>query len=404
MVTPDAAWAAILGFVEPLESVTAGLGEALGHCLAETVKADRDLPPTDRSAMDGYAVRSDDLKTAPRTLRLSGEVAAGSPARPRLRPGCCIRVYTGACIPPGADAVAIQEQTEERQEGLVLFRAPVVAGANILRRGEDARKGEVLLHPGQRISAAETGILAAVGKASVRIYRKPRVKILCTGSELLDVSAKPRPHEIRNSVGPAIAAALCDWGFDRPGYQTVPDDPSAILNALRRALRTSDAVLLTGGVSVGRYDYVPEAIRSAGGAIRFHGVAMKPGKPTLFATIEGRKLIFGLPGNPLSALNAFHEFVLPALRRLSGRPSEACRIAYQVPLAEAVERRPGRQRHHLARLVNTPDGLRAAVAGSRSSADLASAAGVDGAVLVPSGRGPLPAGAAVAFRPWRPLP
>jgi molybdopterin molybdotransferase len=297
----------------------------------------------------------------------------------------------------------IQEQTKELGDQ-VLFEAPVPPGANILRRGEDARKGAVLLRPGRRIGAAETGILAAVGKAAVRIHRQPRIRILCTGSELRELTSRPRPYEIRNSVGPALAAALAGWGFSRPRYGTVPDDPPAVLRAIRRALRAGDAVLMTGGVSVGRYDFVPEAIRSAGASIRFHGVAMKPGKPTLFATTPDRKLIFGLPGNPLSALNAFHEFVLPALRRLCGLPPADCRVAFPVLLAAGIQRKPGRLRYHLARLEVAPEGWRASPVKSMSSADLASAAGADGVILVPPGHDSLPPGAIVAFRPWRPLP
>lgn len=403
MITPDAAWEIVLACLKPLPSQVVRLQDALGYHLAETVRADRDLPPSDRSAMDGYAVRSADLRAAPSSLRLMGEVAAGSPSRPRLRPGCCVRIFTGACIPPGADAVAIQEQAEER-DGQVTFRVPVEPGANILRRGEDARRGAVLLRPGDRLSAPAIGICAAVGKGKLRVHRRPRVKIICTGSELLPVEAKPRSWEIRNSVGPALAATLAEWGFGPAELATVPDEPARILQALRRAAGRFDVVLLAGGVSVGRYDFVPQAIIAAGGVIRFHGVGMKPGKPSLYATLGPGGHVFGLPGNPLSALTAFHEFAFPAIRRLAGEPQASCRPSLKLTLAEPAGPRTGRWRYQLGRLEISADGLRVTPLVSQSSADLASAGRASGAMALPPGKGVLEAGQSVVFRPWRPLP
>lgn len=403
MIAPDAAWEIVLTHLKPLPAETVCLQEALGCYLAETLRADRNLPPSDRSAMDGYAVRSDDLKSTPRALRLTGEVAAGSSSRPRLRPGCCIRIFTGACIPPGADAVAIQEQAEER-DGYIVFRVPVGSGENILRRGEDARRGAVLLRLGDRLSAPAIGVCAAVGKERLRVHRRPRVKVICTGSELLPVGAKPRSWEIRNSVGPALVATLAEWGFGAAEPATIPDEPALILRALRRAARRFDVVLLAGGVSVGRYDYVPEAVVAAGGVVRFHGVGMKPGKPSLYATLGSGGHIFGLPGNPLSALTAFHEFALPAIRRLAGQPEETCRPSLKLTLAEPAGPRTGRWRYQLGCLKVSAEGLSVAPLYSQSSADLASAGRASGAMALPPGKGVLEAGQSVIFRPWRPLP
>lgn len=403
MLAPEAAWKIVLDCVQVLPPVRLPLSEALGCCLAEPVQADREIPAANRSAMDGYAVRSADLQSGHRVLKLTGEIPAGTPPRFRLRPGCCIRIYTGAGLPAGADAVAIVEQAEE-DNGFVRFKTAVHAGQNILRRGEDARKGALLLSPGCRIGAAETGICAAVGKAKVLVHRRPRVRILCTGSELVPPDQRPAPHAIRNSVGPALVAALAQWGFPAAGYLTLSDERKAIAAAIRRALRSHDVVLVTGGVSVGRYDFVPEAIRALGGDVRFHGVAMKPAKPSLYATFGANRHVFGLPGNPLSALTAFHEFALPALRRLSGQPPGLCRPSLSLPLAEAVQSKPGRRRYHLARLASTALGLSAAPVSSHSSADLPSAGGADGVILIPSDRAQLAAGELVEFRPWRPWP
>jgi len=403
MLAPEVAWKIVLSCVQPLDCVCLPLSDGLGCCLAEAVRADRDLPAADRSAMDGYAVRSSDLQSAPRELRLAGEIPAGSAPRPRVMPGCCLRIYTGACVPAGADAVAIVEQAEER-DGVVHFRTAVQPGQNILQRGEDARRGSLLLSPGIRIGAGEIGICAAVGKSQVRVHRRPRVKILCTGAELVPVDCKPPVYAIRDSVGPAVRAALAQWGFPGARFASVGDDRAAILAGLRRALKTSDVVLVSGGVSVGRYDFVPEAIRAAGGEIRFHGVAMKPGKPSLYASFGTNRHIFGLPGNPLSALTALHEFVLPALRRLGGLPAGLCRPSLFLPLSEELASKPGRRRYHLARLLPGSQGLKLAPITSHSSADLPSAGGADGVILIPPDRGRLDEGEPLEFRPWRPWP
>lgn len=403
MIGPDEAWSIVLRYVQPLPPVEVTLEDALGCCLAEPVRADRDIPAEDRSAMDGYAVRSADLQSAPRELRLVGEVAAGNPADLMVVPGSCVRIYTGASIPPGADAVAILEQAEER-EGWVSFRKPVAAGENIFRRGEDAREGDELLPAGTRVGGVEIGICAAVGKSRVLVYRPPRVAILCTGTELVAHDRIPPPGSVRNSLGPALAATLRQWGFPAARYRIIPDRPSAIRSALRRCLRSADLVLITGGVSAGRYDCVPEALAAIGATIHFHRVAMKPGKPSLYATFGENQHIFGLPGNPLSSLTTLHEFALPALRRLSGLPVSSCRPGLRVTLAEPLPRPAGRLRYHLARLDWGDGAPKAIPVRSQSSADLPSAGRAEGVILLRPAPGTPEAGESVEFRPWGPWP
>jgi molybdopterin molybdotransferase len=403
MITPDVAWGIVLEQTRPLESIAVSLADALGYCLAEDVRADRDLPPADRSAMDGYAARHADLQQRPCVLSVIGEVAAGSPHRPRVKPGTCARIFTGANVPPGADTVVMVEQTEEC-DGSVTIRSSVAQGANILRRAEDARKGVVLLPRGTRMDAARVGVCALVGSATVKVHRQPSVTILCTGSELRSVHDRVRPHEIRNSSGPALCAALSQWGVAGTKFFSVADRHAALLVALHRALKRHDVVLLTGGVSVGKYDFVRDAIEAAGATIRFHGLAMKPGKPALYATAPVNRHVFGLPGNPLSALTAFHEFALPALRRLAGHPAETCRPSWLLPLAEGVESKAGRVRYELARLVNRESGLAVAPTPSQSSADLVSAGHADGVAVLPPDRPRFASGEFVVFRPWKPLP
>jgi molybdopterin molybdotransferase len=294
------------------------------------------------------------------------------------------------------------EQTEEC-DGSVAIHSSVAGGANILRRGEDARKGTLLLPRGARIGAAQLGVCAAVGRASLKVHRRPSVTILCTGSELRAVQDRVRSHEIRNSNGPALCAALASLGLAGTKFVPVPDRQAALLAALRRALRSYDVVLFTGGVSAGNYDFVSDAVEAAGATIRFHWLAMKPGKPTLYATVPDNRHIFGLPGNPLSALTAFHEFALPALGRLSGCPAESCRPAWLLPLAEALESKGGRVRCELARLVQRESGLVVAFVPSQSSADLVSAGHADGVLVLPPEQTHFASGDLVVFRPWRPL-
>jgi molybdopterin molybdotransferase len=306
-------------------------------------------------------------------------------------------------VPPSADTIVMVEHTEERS-GFFVIEAAQEKGAHILRRGEDARKGTVLLHRGIRLGAAEVGVCAAVGKPKVNVFRRPRVAVICTGSELRGAGDRVKAHEIRDSNGPAVCAALADWGFPEVDFSLVADRKEELTQALRRALKRHDAVLFTGGVSAGAYDFVPDAVNAVGATIRFRGLRMRPGKPTLYATAQDNRHIFGLPGNPLSVFTALHEFALPALRQLAGFDARQCRVAYGLPLAEEIQSAGGWTFFKLAKLNVAPGGVSVAAVASASSADLASAAHADGVIAVPPDRTKLVAGEIVSFLPWRPLP
>ena len=372
--------------------------------LAEPVCADRDLPPADRSAMDGFAVRAADLENTPVTLHVMGEIAAGSAAAPVVTPGTCARIFTGANVPPGADAVVMIESTREEVPGQVTFVSAERPGANILRRGENARQGSELVPAGHVLGAVHIGVCAAAGRTEVRVVRKPRVAIITTGRELLDPGTAAEAHQERDSNGPMLTAALCAGGFSVVFARRVSDDAVAIVDCLRDALATADAVVLSGGVSVGAYDFVPAAVTAVGARTLVHGVAMKPGKPFLFALAPKQQPIFGLPGNPLSAATGLHEFVLPALRRVAGWPESECRPLVRARLREAVANKPGRQRYVLATLAWSPTGAEVQAVPSQSSADLAAGARADGAIVVPADAHELDAGTLVDFRPWRMWP
>jgi molybdopterin molybdotransferase len=354
--------------------------------------------------MDGFAVRGADLENAPVTLLVMGEIAAGSAAAPVVTPGTCARIFTGANLPPGADTVVMIENTREDTPGQVTFACSERQGANIFRRGENARQGGELVSAGRVLGAAHIGVCAAAGRTVVRVIGKPRVAIITTGRELLEPGTAAGAHQERDSNGPMLAAALAAGGFLVVFAARISDDSEAIVQALYDALAAADAVVLSGGASVGAYDFVPAAVTGVGAHTLVHGVAMKPGKPFLFAVAPNGQQIFGLPGNPLSAATGLHEFVLPALRRVAGWPDSECRPIVRARLREAIANRPGRQRHVLATLAWTSTGAEVQAVPSKSSADLAAGARADGAIIVPADAHSLDIGAFVDFRPWRMWP
>lgn len=403
LIPPNKALNIILEQVRPLKALRSPLNQVAGYYLAEHIRSDRDQPAADRSAMDGFAVRSGDLSKCPCELRLVGEVAAGSSARPRVRAGTCVRILTGANVPAGANAVVIVEQTKEIDSG-VIFNCPVKAGANIRKRGEEAQKGAILLKRGTLLGAVQIGLCASFGKISPKVYPRPRITVLCTGQELRQVGERVGRHELRDSNGPSLSAVLALWGYQGVSHKIVPDDPKVMAARLKRAIEKHDVVILSGGVSVGKYDFVPEAIKMVGGKIRFHGVAMRPGRPELYATVGRNKHIFGLPGNPLSVMTGFYEFVLPAIRRLSGAEAELCQRALRLPLAGEVLGLTNLVRHVVARLVYKKKGTAVEPIQSQGSGDLISGGHADGVIVLPKKTGKISAGTVVSFRPWRPLP
>lgn len=403
MITPDAAWAVILRHARPLSVIEKNADDALWDFLAEPVVCDRDIPPASRSAMDGYAARSEDVNATPCTLPVVMEVAAGSPADTPLPRGACARIFTGANLPPGADTVVMQEETrpaENRPEAVtILTLAP--PGRHVFRQGENARIGQELLAAGARLDPSRLALCAAVGKARVRVHARPRVGVLVTGSELLDASGDALSHQIRDSNGPFLRTALSEHRHPAVAHERVGDAPDALRAALLRLAPQCDVIIMTGGVSVGRYDFTASAVESAGGAIRYHGIAMKPGKPQLFASdVEGR-LYFGLPGNPLSAMVGFYDFVLPALNYLAGCPADLCRIARSVRTAVALRGKGDRRIYVPVRLQWSGDGPTAVPAEAVGSADLVAAAHADGVLLIPEGSDGVEAGASLPFRSWR---
>jgi molybdopterin molybdotransferase len=342
----------VLARAQPLELERVRLREALGRVLGEDVASADDVPPFDSSAMDGFAVRAADTRGAPVLLPLTGESRAGAPASGGPGPGEVVRISTGAMMPPEADAVVRVEDTEPR-DGAVEIRVEVSPGKEIRRAGEDIAAGERVLEQGVVLGAAEVGVAASVGVAEVRCRRRPRVAVLVTGDELVEPGRELGPGQIRNSNAVSIESQAIAAGAEVVARATVGDDYRATVDALEAALEAADVVVTTGGVSVGEHDHVKPALAELGVEEVFWGVALRPGHPTWFG-VRGRKLVFGLPGNPVSAMVTFHLFARPALAAMIGLEPRSRRALAVID--EDYGKSPGRAHVLRCRLEARDDG------------------------------------------------
>jgi molybdenum cofactor synthesis domain-containing protein len=340
MITVDQALAIVLGRVGPLGAETVEIDQAHHRILAEDVRADIDLPPFDRARMDGYALRSVDASRAPAKLRVIGEVAAGVKLERPLNPGQAVKIFTGAPVPEGADAVQKVEAT--RAEGdTVEILEPVFAGQFITPRASEIAAGAVVAEAGREIGAAELAVLASFGYARVRVARRPRVAVISTGTELVEVSTKPSGAQIRNSNSYTIASYAERAGAIVDILGTIQDSEDVTRDALNRSSDHHDLVITSGGVSMGDYDLVKAALKGIGAEIYFDKVAIRPGKPTVFAR-RARTFFFGLPGNPVSTSVTFNVFARPAIRAMlgaSGSSLPMVRARLARPLKDSSSRR-----------------------------------------------------------------
>jgi molybdopterin molybdotransferase len=330
MITPDKALDKILAHISPLPGEGVPVENILGRVLIGDVYAVEDLPPFPNSAMDGYAVRAEDTADAspesPAVLKVKEVVGAGRIAREELGYGEAIKIMTGSPLPAGADSVVMVETTETTTDDRVkVFQRPHV-GENIRSRGEDVRSGDLLLSGGTQIRPYELAILAAQGITEVQVVRRPRVAVIATGDELVEVSEPLSPGMIRNSNGPTIVSALSKSGVEVKNLGIARDDPEDLRMAIQGILPEVDLLLVSGGVSVGDFDYTRDVLEKLGLEEVFWKVAIKPGKPLLFGYFppdsdrEERGIpVFGLPGNPVSVLVCLKEFIRPAIEKLQGR-------------------------------------------------------------------------------------
>jgi molybdopterin molybdotransferase len=373
----------VLAAVRPLGSEELPLADALGRVLTVDLAAGEDLPPFDSSAMDGYAV----IAGPGAELELVDESRAGHPAQRTLASGQAIAISTGALIPEGADAVVPVERVQVSDGRVTVPDSS--PGANVRRAGDDVRRGEPVLSAGAELGPAELAVAAALGHSRVPCGVRPRVAVLSTGDELVEPGKPLGPGQIRNSNAVGLGAQAREAGAELVSTGIVRDNLEDTTAALAAALERADVLIVSGGVSVGPHDHVKPALTSLGVEEVFWRVALKPGKPTWFGTRD-RQLVFGLPGNPVSAMVTFHLFARPALRALAGaRPDE--RRANAI-LDSPLPRNPGRDEVVRCRVRTADDGLHVAPTKAQSSHVLSSMLGADAYALIAAGDGEVGAG------------
>ena len=430
----SAAQQCVLEAVATLGAEQVKLEQSLGRVLAEEVRANRDQPPYDISAMDGYALRSADLANVPATLEIIEDIKAGDMPTKALAPGQCARIMTGAPMPRGADAVIRVEDTEALADNKVQINIAVKPGHDIRRLGENMRNGEVVLAPGTAITPGVIGVLATVKRAQVQVYRRPRVAILSTGNELEGLDEPVDPNKIPNSNSYALMGQVQALGIEPALLGIARDDPKELESYLKRGLEY-DVLLVSGGTSVGVHDYVRPTIEALGAQMLFWRVAMKPGHPVAFGKVPHTKVaeadavqgarsaatqayledrqgsehratqqcaaagtfVFGLPGNPVSSMVCFEEFVVPALRRMMGY-ARTHRRTIAARLTHNVKHQPGRTEFIRVLLAQEENGYAATSTGAQGSGMLLSMARADGLAVLSADCNGLTAGSMVAVQ------
>jgi len=376
---------------------TVELADARGRALAEDAIADSDLPPFDRAQMDGYALLAADTESAPVRLRLVGEAAAGRGWHNRLQAGEAVRIMTGAPVPEGADSVQKIEVTRElADEGAVLIEEATRAGQFIVKRASEAAKGALALRAGDEINAAMMAALASFGYARVRVGARPKVCVLATGTELVPVEERPGPDQIRDSNSFSLGAYAELAGARVERLPLAGDEVETLRGEIEAAAARSDALILSGGVSMGAYDFTKTALRSLGAEIFFERVALRPGKPTVFARL-GRALVFGLPGNPVSVSVTFNLFARTALRVMQGYAETALAEEWAI-LERGVKGSVERASYLPARLRTNEDGqLLALPLKWGGSSDFVAFARATALVIIPAGVAAYDAGTRIKF-------
>ena len=384
--------------LSPTEPELTGLLDAVGLVLAEDLLADRDFPPFPRATRDGFAVRAADVQSVPAALQRVGEVKAGATieeSRITVGPGEAVEIMTGAPVPVGADAVVMVEYTAFANARVTVQRA-VKAGENVVPAGAEARRGDVMVPKGTRVQHAAVAVAAAVGRPEIAVFRRPRVAVLATGDELVDVNLPPGPNEIRNSNSYSLAAQVYEAGGEAVILPVARDDAADLALLLRKGLE-ADLLLLSGGVSAGKYDLVEEVLASLGAKFFFTGVAIQPGKPVVFGEValNGKTTpFFGLPGNPVSTMVTFQLFVRPVLDALAGAKLEPLPFT-QAILKAALSTKTGLTRFLPAKLDGAHDKPGVELVQWQGSGDLMAASTANCYIVVPPDREQFEAGETV---------
>ena len=387
MFSYEEALKTIVEWAVPLGEERVNIVDALGRVIAERVVSGRNIPPWDNSSMDGFAVRASDVESAredmPVELTVIGDLPAGKKWSGTVGKGEAVRIMTGAPVPDGADAVVRVEDTREITRERVRVMQSVRPGTDIRRAGEDVRTGDMVFAPGTRIRPAEMGMLAALNQPSLRVFLRPRVAFLTTGSELADLGEETGDDRIISSNTYSLTGQVVEAGGIPLNLGIAPDDPGEIRRRLEGAL-TADILVTSAGVSVGEYDFVKDVFQQIGIEVHFFKVRIRPGRPLTFGTY-GNKLVFGLPGNPVSSMVCFEEFVRPAVRKMGGH-ARFERAEMTARAREPVEKPEGLTFFFRCRLVQENGEWWAETTGPQGSGILSSMVQADGLMIVPEGQ------------------
>ena len=371
---------------------------AAGRVLAELVVADRDIPPFPRSTRDGYAVRAEDLSRVPATLEVIGEIKAGESLEriPAIGHGQAAAIMTGAPVSEGADAVVMVEYSSQRGKQVEITKG-VVGGENIVPRGAEAREGGLLIERGVRLNEAAIALAASVGRSQLQVYRRPRVAVLTTGDEIVDISAMPGPSQIRNSNSYSLAVQIQRAGGEPVVLPVAPDEPRQLRSLIEEGLN-ADLLLMTGGVSMGRYDLVEQVLSEMQAEFFFTGAKIQPGRPVVFGRSGSPKrgtYFFGLPGNPVSTMVTFELFARPMLEALAGRSPRKLRFLH-ARLKSEIRIKTGLRRFLPAMLSGEFEHSEVEIVAWQGSGDIAATARANCYIVVPPDREVIPAGEFVA--------
>lgn len=397
MITVEEAYELVLGEARSFGTEMVPLASTIGRVLAEDIGADRDFPPFDRVMMDGIAIRYDDYAAGCRSFTIVGVAAAGAEQQTLLGEKSTLEVMTGAPLPIGADTV-IRYEDVIIENGTATIQIDTVQQAqSIHAQGRDQQQGDIILPSGHLIKAIDINVLATVGKTHVKVNKLPRIAVVSTGDELVAVADTPLPHQIRRSNAAMICARLSEYGIVANDYH-LADDADSMRERLADVLASHDAVLLSGGVSKGKYDYLPEVLESLGVKMLFHRVRQRPGKPFWFGKSE-RTTVFAFPGNPVSTLACFHKYFIPWLRESVGLPMQQvfARLAEDVTFAADL--------HYYAQAQVTFDenGLSAKVSRGNGSGDIVHPTRMDGFIELPRGREHYHSGESYPLIPFYPI-
>ncbi len=399
MLTPNDAGRLIAESMPLFETERVSLSAAVGRVLRQTVRAERDQPPFDRVTMDGVAIHFASFADGRRQFPIASTQHAGDPMRPLDDPGRCAEVMTGSVLPDGADTVVPVERLSV-SNGVATLDADYepAAGQFIHRQGSDHRAGINVLTPGTTITAMDVAILASCGLAELSVARMPAVRVISTGNELVPAGAAISPHQIRLSNGPALKAMLEQQGFHDSKHDHLVDEPALLEDRIAAHLQAADVLVLSGGVSMGKADFVPQVLEKLGVKRSFHRISQRPGKPMWFGTGPDGQAVFALPGNPVSSIVCCRQYVLPALFAACGRDKRAACFA---SLDEDVSFKPSLTCFLPVRVHSSKSGrLTASPVPTNTSGDFTALGGTDGYVELAADQQDFAAGSAVPYHPW----